>query len=353
MVWGWFFSHYAYTSALLVFLLVLPAQSAPYPPSPVIKSVSWDFANLVRLAPGSDLWPMTWGPDNNLYTSWGDGGGFGGTNRLGRVSLGFARIEGLPPEFKVINVWGGYHARNPATFGGKSLGMLSLDGVLYAWLNTQSDNPPSIKLIWSSDFGMTWQHTPWELRSDEFAPSTILNFGKNYVDARDDFVYVYGGPWGYTANVYLARVPKGQITSWAAYEFFKGFQEHREHRTPDWTSDISERTPVFTDLNLANEFNGARKASVVYNSGIERYLMTVPHGGPGKLGIFDAPEPWGPWTTVAYYDNWGGFGTKGEALAYIFPTKWMSPDGKTMWTVFSATGVLDSFNLVKATLTLK
>ena len=48
----------------------------PYPPSPVIEDVTWDIGNMLRLAPGSDLWPVTWGPDNNIYISWGDGGGF-------------------------------------------------------------------------------------------------------------------------------------------------------------------------------------------------------------------------------------------------------------------------------------
>ena len=38
-------------------------------------------------------------------------------------------------------------------------------------------------------------------------------------------------------------------------------------------------------------------------------------------------------------------------LGYNFSNKWTSSDGLTMWMDFSAGG-LDSFNLVKATLTL-
>src|SRR5689334_843462 len=123
---------------LLAIVLVLlleattcPAQRrAPYPASPVIESANWDFANLMRLAPGSDLWPITWASDDNLYASWGDGGGFGGTNGDGRVSLGFARIVGMPPDFKTINVWGGKKGVNPAAFGGKVSSLLSVNGVL-------------------------------------------------------------------------------------------------------------------------------------------------------------------------------------------------------------------------------
>jgi hypothetical protein len=65
----------------------------------------------------------------------------------------------------------------------------------------------------------------------------------------------------------------------------------------------------------------------------------------GKFGVFDAPEPWGPWTTVYYTDDWDvGAGETGS-----FPTKWMSDDGKTMHLVFSGD---DAFSVRKATLTL-
>jgi hypothetical protein len=329
--------------------LAAPAQTLPYPPSPVIDNVTWDFANLMSLAPGSDLWPITWAADDNLYTSWGDGGGFGGNNSDGRVSLGFARIVGPPTGFTTANVWGGKNPENPPSFGGKSAGMLAVDGILYAWINLQNVNPPDFRLAWSSDLSATWQQVGWTFQSSNFAPSTILNFGRDYAGARDGFVYFYGGKWGQTNHMYLTRAPKAQIKERAAYEFFKGLDAQG---TPVWTSDIAQLAPVFTDVNLANEFNGALKGSVSYNPGINRYLLTVAHGGTGKLGIFDAPEPWGPWTTVAYYDNWGGFGTSGEALIYVLPTKWMSADGKTVWCVFSSASH-DSFNLLKATLTLK
>jgi hypothetical protein len=84
--------------------------------------------------------------------------------------------------------------------------------------------------------------------------------------------------------------------------------------------------------------------------------------GAGQLGVFDAPHPWGPWTTVAYYDDWIGAGT-GEALGYYFLGKWTSEDGLTLWMVFSchsspegescADEYHDQFNLIKATITLR
>jgi hypothetical protein len=51
----------------------------------------------------------------------------------------------------------------------------------------------------------------------------------------------------------------------------------------------------------------------------------------GGFAVYDAPEPWGPWTTVFYTELWDcGPGETG-----CFPTKWMSEDGKTVWLVFS------------------
>jgi len=49
--------------------------AAPYPSSPIIESVSWDSGGINQAAPGSDIWPLTWGRDGRLYTVWGDGGG--------------------------------------------------------------------------------------------------------------------------------------------------------------------------------------------------------------------------------------------------------------------------------------
>ena len=49
------------------------------------------------------------------------------------------------------------------------------------------------------------------------------------------------------------------------------------------------------------------------------------------FGVFDAPEPWGPWTTVTYVPAWDV--NPGETRS--FPTKWMSADGKTLYLVFS------------------
>jgi fibronectin type 3 domain-containing protein len=124
---------------------------------------------------------------------------------------------------------------------------------------------------------------------------------------------------------------------------------------PLWTSDITQKIPVFSDPN-----GGVLIPSANFNSGINRYLLVVTHtsGQPGGwikniggLGIFDAPEPWGPWTTVEYTDNWMGSTTLFFAN---FPTKWISPDGKSLYLVYTGFGGVaqDAYQHMKGTLTL-
>jgi len=152
-------------------------------------------------------------------------------------------------------------------------------------------------------------------------------------------------------STYLARVPQDSINQRSSYEFFTGLKGTE----PIWSSDVENMQPVFTDPRGVIPTTGA-----VYHPVLKRYILSSFHVGPGQLGIFDAPSPWGPWTAVAYYEAWGGMGAEGHGLNCDFPQKWMSADGLTMWAVFSVYGAgakkgvqaHDKFNLVKATLTL-
>jgi len=89
---------------------------------------------------------------------------------------------------------------------------------------------------------------------------------------------------------------------------------------------------------------------IVYNAGIGRYLLgnysfTNSLGQPrpyhqdpwpqsiypSQLTLFEAPEPWGPWSLFHLDDNWGTVGD----YQPNFPTKWMSSDGRTLVMVSS------------------
>lgn len=308
-------------------------SGAPYPPSKVIAGVEFDFSTHQRLAPGSDNWPITWADDGHQYTVWGDGGGFGGTNSKGRVSLGFARVEGPADNYKGFNIWGGHQGKSRATFGGKSYGILSVGGVLYAWWGPGSGGTfcRETRVLKSSDRGKSWTKSEWRFaKQDELYGGTFCNFGKDYADARDDYVYSYfprGTNWAINkpGKVDLARVPKDKIMQRDSYEFFAGLNSRGQ---PIWTKELTKRMPVFEDAA------GVRTASVGYDIGLNRYLLTTEHtqAAAGNLAIFDGPEPWGPWTTVAYYRKWNN---RRGTISFYFAPKWFSSDGKQFTLVFT------------------
>jgi hypothetical protein len=340
-----------------------PAQQRrpPYPPSQVIESITWDWTTHRTAAPGSDLWPVTWAADDQLYTAWGDGGGFGGTDQDGRVALGFARLAGPPERFIGSNLNGGKRPAHPASFAkqGKTGGMLAVGDRLYAWLNTQNGKWPDVdqRLIWSDDKAATWKQSSWMFPRGQgnLKPATFLNFGKGYTDVPADlqgYVYFYGQRQGQDKETYLGRAPQDKLPDRRAYEFLAGFAGAQ----PQWSSDPRKAHAVFADANGTGDL-----ASVVYVPGLKRYLLTSFHKGPGQLGVFDGPQPWGPWTTVAYEEHWGDMGAEGEGLTCSFPQKWMSAEGTTLWCIFSVYGkgarlginAHDRFNVVKARLRLR
>lgn len=318
----------------------------PYPPSPVITRVTWaPPETIVRRARGSDNWPMTWGDDDALYTAYGDGNGFE-PYVPAKLSIGFSRVTGGPTDFKGVNFKAeNGEFRGDGRSGRKASGLLMVDGVLYLLAR----NLDHAQLAWSRDRGATWTWADWTFTTS-FGCPTFLNFGPNYQGARDGFVYIYSldGPSAYEPadRMVLARVPKDQLARQEAYEYFV---RRDERGGAVWSHDIARRGAVFT--HPGNCYRGG----VTYHAALKRYLWTqvLPHSThpqgmrfQGGFGIYDAPEPWGPWTTTFYAKDWD----IGPGESSSLPTKWMSADGRTVHLVFSGN---DMFSVRRATLGTK
>jgi len=321
----------------------------PYPPSSVIKSITWaPRSGIVRKAAGGDCWPITAGDDGNLYTAYGDGNGFD-PKLPAKLSLGFAKVAGLATGFSGVNIRSSSgEQKGDGKTGKKPSGMLMVNGTLYMWARNANLNGAQSQLVWSSDKAATWTWSSWKFA--EFGYLTFLNFGNNYSGARDGYVYAYShdNPSAYTASsrMILLRVPQNQIKNRGAYQFFKS---RDASGNPVWTSDINLRGAVFTHSQLC------LRSGISYNSALKRYLwwQQIPKGVndpdtrfSGGFGIYDAPEPWGPWTTAYFTNNWD----VGPGETASFPTNWMSKDGKTVYLIFSGN---DAFSVRKATLTLR
>ena len=90
-----------------------------------------------------------------------------------------------------------------------------------------------------------------------------------------------------------------------AYEFLERLDSSGPRTGP---ATSKQRGAVF-------RFPGhCQRVDVVYNPLLKRYLLALGYNSKGGWGIYDAPEPWGPWTTAFHTDYWGMEGTHGYRL---------------------------------------
>ena len=320
------------------------------PQSSVIQEIRWAPVETIRrAAKGSDNWPLTWASDGALYGAYGDGNGFEPFT-ADKLSMGFAKIAGGPMEFSGMNIRSRTgETRGDGRAGKKASGLLYLDGTLFLWAR----NATNSQLAWSENRGLDWTWADWRF-TNSFGCPTFLDFGKNYANARDGYVYIYSpesnSAYETATQLVLARAPKARLRDRDSYEFFSGLDGAN---TPRWTRDLAERGAL--------PGAGARfyRSRITYNAALRRYLLVQPVPGPGSrdrrgqidtrsrggLAIYDAPEPWGPWTTAYFADHWD----VGPGDSASFPSKWISVDGTTLHLVFSGD---DCFSVRQATLVL-
>ncbi|MCG2461645.1 DUF4185 domain-containing protein [Flavobacteriaceae bacterium F89] len=310
----------------------------PYPKSTVITGFVMDT---VRVSIGhGDNWAITWAGDGKQYSFFTDGTGFGLEKE---VSTAPVIITGNPPEIHGSDIKSPTGTiPYPAGQGsGKVSGLLAIKGVLYALvrnLNPQGyPKGTGSTLMYSGDFGKTWNWVNWDW--PEIGYPSWLNAGREYSAASDDFAY-FISPDGSSAyadysNIIMGRVHKDSILFKQKYTFYKGISNAQSVL---WGT-FEDRAPIFTDPQ------GCFRPDIVYNEGLDRYflLMSSPYGewdwwaneNPDRkphLGIFDAPDPWGPWTTVAYVPEWG---RPENRFAPHIPSKWISRDGKEFYLLYS------------------
>ena len=353
---------YLFIPSIVVFLLLagsslLMADShAPYPPSKTITKLQW-APEVVKMEDciSGDNWPIAWVDDTLQITAFCDGRGF--SKDAPSLSLGFATVLGDPPSFRAENIKS--DADTPQGGGPKGIkasDMIIVDGILYMFVRNYkppgSDDFTNSRLACSINLGVNWTWADWHF-SDTFGCPAFVQFGKDYEGARDDYLYVASqandSAYSYSPNIVMARVKKDSVMDRSRYLFFSGLDENGQ---PIWSQDISKRKPIFTDSK------GTQRIAMTYNAPLNRYILATSHLS-GKeathtaaLGIFEAPEPWGPWSTVYYDDHWSVQNGKDcRTYHHRFPPKWISADGKTMWLLYSGLDCgLYSFCVKKATL---
>lgn len=351
----------------------MPPPMPDYPRSTLITSVTFDR---YRFHKGDgDMWPLTWAADDHMYGGAGDNMG---------SPMNFWRIIGDPPFGFYLELLDNMpvdihrYCRIPPADennGVKPAGLLGLEGRLYFAVEAMNyGEDPAFRrqrnvhawIMTSTDFGATWNReaTPTDFFTGRLSSPHFLQFGRDYAGARDDYVYAYfpgaddgNSYWENGDYLLLGRVPKEKILERDAWEFVV---ELREGGEPRWDSDDGKAVRVFRYPLMCGEDH------VSYNKGLGRYLLgnyafiddegrpRPYHQGPwpesthpSQLTLFEAPEPWGPWSLFHVEHDWGTYGD----YQPNFPTKWMSEDGRTVWMVSS--GTFDDYNFTVQKLTLE
>ncbi|MFL6606314.1 MAG: hypothetical protein ACJ8R9_33990 [Steroidobacteraceae bacterium] len=151
-------------------------------------------------------------------------------------------------------------------------------------------------------------------------PAQPIQFGPGYTGVPSSlagFVYIYAvTPQSYLGDdasdgTYLVRVPTTQVTTPSAYQYFAGLDSSGN---PIWSSNGNQKQVIFKDLidtkytytsadgtacagqRVSMEI-GLRDA--VYDAPLGRYIANA-QGRAGQVAFYEAPNPWGPWSNIAY-----------------------------------------------------
>jgi hypothetical protein len=319
------------------------------------STVSIDDKDTLALPSLGDLWVTCWSDDDAVYTTSGDGTGFGATV----AEIVVSRLDGRPGDerdaLRGTTIATGFgQTWSGVAYTRKPTGMLCANGELYVAVQdlravTFSD-APAATILRSIDKGRTWS---WDTRGPMFTDATFTtimfaDLGKDSEHAKDGFAYAYAldGNWSGTyssgtppTRLYLARVPLDGVQNRARWEFFSGLDEAG---APRWSSEILKRAAVLEDTRhlyehpfdpgLAHQnMTTLSQGSIVYDAPLQRYIYASWTAYTYEL--YEAPEPWGPWTHF-YAKDFGAFPwTEDSAGGYgtNMSSKFISADGQSMW----------------------
>jgi hypothetical protein len=283
------------------------SEKAPYPPSPVIRRAA--FAKEIRRsAIDSDNWPLTWGDDDTQYTSYGDGFGFE-PHVEKKLGMGFARITGGPSEYRGENLRSDGERTGD---GAKS----EASGIRWWTAHCTVGAQRGVRNCCGRGIGARRGNR--DSRWNRIRSPAFLNFGRNYA-ARGTFVYTYSqdGPRRTKATTESCWRERRRTAS----ALRLGFASARPGGRP--YGRRTSRAAASSSLSA-----NCQRVDAVYNRH-RPVSLALGYDHAGGWGLFDAPEPWGPWTTVLHRS-----GTWRNVDIACRPSG--LGDGLTMTLVFSA-----------------
>jgi Domain of unknown function (DUF4185) len=326
-----------------------PQSRVDLPVSPIIKRFEWTGPTVAYPEPEKrgDTFPVTWAADDRLYTSAGDP-----VWPDKDSGLDCECIEGDAPNFRVSRPNRMESYRGSGGLGPKPSGLISVGGVLYLAFQNATGKGDShrenadvlanyghgydAQIVASSDFGRSWSPLLTQIEKPMFpgrifgAPA-FVNFGKDNAGARDSYVYAISGEgWDNGIHCRLGRVPRDRILQQGAWEWVTAVDSGGRV----WSHKMEAAIPVLTHPGYLG------MVDMVYLSGAKRYLLLAwrnkvkadPDSG-SELMIYDAPEPWGPFTFVYHEDPWES--VQLNPYNPRLPLKWFDHTRQEGWLLFS------------------
>jgi len=340
----------------------------PYPKSTAFHGLH--FTGRHAEYTGADTWYFSWAADGNLYSPWTDGNvnGLGVSSAGADAGTGHATVLGDDP-LKLTVTDQAVFKSSPRPYEGRypcgSLvhdgvwyygtyclhpgGGIRKDGIIYNWPWLG----PFVGFRWSTDLGKSWHETPRTPANPLFGEHALngepvkigaphfVDFGKAMEHSPDGKAYLVGhgasdgsnrryayNSWITADQAYLVRVKPGieTMNDASKYEFFAG---HRASGEAEWTGDFGRIKPI------AEWRDHAGCVTITYNAPLRKYLMLVTDGGNTvsryHTYMLESDQVTGPWKMAAYLRNFGE-----QAYFVNLPSKFISPDGRTMWLCYSA-----------------
>ncbi|MEN6663933.1 MAG: hypothetical protein ABFD85_08035 [Phycisphaerae bacterium] len=332
-------------------------SSCPFEPSKEITGLEW--TGRMQTYTDADTWYPSWAADGNLYSPWTDGvvNGMRCYSVPGPLKTGNAVITGEDPMKLTVTPLGVIKALAEPYQGRYPCGSLvykgvwyyatyALDKATYQW----DTLGPMVGFRVSKDFGKTWTETPLTPAKPLFGESGknggkikmgtphVVDFGRDMQHSPDGKMYLVGHgatrkdapcTWVSGDQIYMARVTPSpeNINDISKYEFFAG---HDAKGQPIWAKDFSQIKPLLE----WNERLGC--VTITYNAPLKKYLLCTTNGGITGEGTFDttileADAITGPYRLIAHLPAFGA-----QAYFLNFPSKFISPDGRTLWLWYSA-----------------
>jgi hypothetical protein len=357
-----------------------PPRRIAYPPSTLLRGLEWLGPPHKYPGSGTDMHWHAWGDDDALYVVDDDGANFGNPWHFAHL----LRATGTPPNHVVTEisrfpelvrhgveqlryVCGAlavgsrlfvaaydYNFLDPGLpthqLNAEQRDVPLADPIDWRFINMISQHGGVAALMYSDDYGQSWQNVPTAETPLFFGPRfgapAFVGFGPGYSgvpERLDGFVYALSNDenWENGNYIFLARVPREQVLERSAWEFYAG---GRDHDRPQWSPIEAAMRPILADPGHVGH------PTMTYNAGLGRFLLTFgsdiePHSyatpreyardnwhTARELQIYEGPNPWGPWHLVHYDPFW-----EGAHIAYLpqIPAKWLNADGLQGTLLFS------------------